>query len=94
MFIANSQQSSLGKAFEKTLNGAHPCSICHMVAKGKSAEKKSDSKSTPVNLDMLCPQRASALPRPLVPVDYALIAFSISLRNHSPPVPPPRAILS
>jgi hypothetical protein len=94
MFIANSQQVSLGKAFEKTLSGAHPCSLCHLVAKGKNAEKKSDSQSTSVKLDMLCPPRASALLRPLVPVDYALIAFSISLRNHSPPAPPPRATLS
>ena len=42
MIIDYSKRGTLCQAIAQTFDGAHPCSLCHIVNKGKSAEKKSD----------------------------------------------------
>ena len=42
MLIQNAQRAPLQTAIAQTFDGAHPCSLCHMVNKGKTSEKKSD----------------------------------------------------
>jgi len=41
MVIQYSKCARLGQAIEQTLDGAHPCSLCHVVNKGAASEKKS-----------------------------------------------------
>jgi hypothetical protein len=45
MLIEYSKRAPLCQAIAQTFDGAHPCSLCHFVNKGKSSEKKSDLQS-------------------------------------------------
>jgi hypothetical protein len=92
MLVQHSKQQSLGIAIAQTFDGSHPCSLCHFVSNGKSSEKKSDLQQIFSKIDMLCAPRAISLLRPFVRFDYSLASFSLSIRNHSPPVPPPRSL--
>jgi hypothetical protein len=94
MLVEKSKHESLGSAFSQTFDGSHPCSLCHFVSKGKSSEKKSDLQQATAKIDMLCAPRAISLPRQPVRFDYSLGDFSFRIRNHSPPVPPPRSLVS
>jgi hypothetical protein len=90
MIVDYSKNGSLCQAIAKTLDGAHPCSLCQIVNKGKTAEKKSDLQLLTQKVDMICPARATTRVQPFVGVDYATTSFSVSEIRHSPPVPPPR----
>jgi hypothetical protein len=90
MIIDYSKQGSLCRAIAITFDGAHPCSICHIVNNGKTAEKKSDLQLLTPKIDMICTKRAITLLRPFVHFEYSPSDFSFSEIGHSPPVPPPR----
>jgi len=90
MIIDYSKHASLCDAIVKTLDGAHPCSLCRIVSKGKTAEKKSDLQLLTPKIDMICTKRADTLIQPFAHVDYATTDFSVSEIGQSPPVPPPR----
>jgi hypothetical protein len=94
MLVAHSKHARLSEAIAKTFDGAHPCSICHAVSKGKSSEKKSDARLPTQKIDMICAFRATSPASPFVPFEYVTKNFSISEWGHSPPVPPPRFSLS
>ena len=94
MLIENSKRAPLCQAIAQTFDGAHPCSLCHVVNKGKSSEKKSDLQSPTPKIDMICVSRLSHLIRPFVPVEYWVRDFGPSLIGRSPPVPPPRSLRS
>jgi hypothetical protein len=91
MVIKYSQDVPLAEAVAKTFDGAHPCSLCHMVSKGKAAEKKSDVKSASPRVDLICVQRSFGLKRPFVRCPYALIDLSADEVCCPPPAPIPRA---
>jgi hypothetical protein len=91
MIVDYSKDTSLCRAIAKTLDGAHPCSLCHIVNKGKTAEKKSDLQVLTPKIDMICTKRAITLLGPSVNFDYAVSDFSLSEIGYSPPVPPPRS---
>jgi hypothetical protein len=93
MIIDYSKRGTLCQAIAQTFDGAHPCSLCHIVNKGKSAEKKSDLQLPTPKLDLICTQHAITLALPYITFDYAKSNFRISEVGHSPPVPPPRSIL-
>ena len=94
MIVDYSKNASLCHAIAKTFDGAHPCSLCHIVSKGKSAEKKSDLQLLTPKLDLICTKHAITLALPFISFDYANSNFRISEVAQSPPVPPPRSILS
>jgi len=54
MLIDYSKRAPLCRAIAQTFDGAHPCSLCHVVNKGKSSEKKSDLQSPTPKIDMIC----------------------------------------
>jgi hypothetical protein len=93
MIVDYSKNASLCHAIAKTLDGAHPCSLCQIVNKGKTAEKKSDLQVLTQKVDMICPARATTRVQQFVHFDYATISFSVSEIRHSPAVPPPRSLL-
>ena len=90
MIVDYSKRGSLCEAIARTFDGAHPCSLCHIVDKGKTTEKKSDLQLLTPRIDMICTKRAITLVRPFAYVDYTAGDFSVFQIGESPPVPPPR----
>ena len=93
MLIDFSKRAPLCRAISQTFDGAHPCSLCHVVNAGKSSEKKSDLQSQTQKIDMICASRAISLLQPFVPLEYAARDFSFEVLRRSPPAPPPRSLL-
>jgi len=94
MIIDYSKRAPLCQAITQTLDGAHPCSLCHAVNAGKNSEKKSDLQSPAPKIDMICVSPTASLVFPFVPIEYARRDFSFDKVGRSPPVPPPRLLLS
>src|SRR5580704_5170266 len=94
MLIKNSRHASFCKAITQTLDGSHPCSLCHLVTKGKASEKKSDVRSATPKLDIMCVTGMIPLVPRFVPFEHALGDCSLLQFEHSPPIPPPRSSLS
>jgi hypothetical protein len=90
MIVDYSKHASLSTALAQTFGGAHPCSLCRIVDKGKACEKKSDLQLLTPKIDMICTKGAVTLIQPFVRFNYATGDFSISEIGQSPPVPPPR----
>jgi len=93
MILDYSKDASLCHAIAKTLDGAHPCSLCHVVNRARTAEKKSDLQLFTPKVDMICTKRAIILVRPFIHFDYATSDFSFDQVGRSPPAPPPRRLL-
>jgi hypothetical protein len=91
MIIDYSKRAPLRQAITQTFDGAHPCSLCHAVNKGKNSEKKPDLQWSTPKIDMICAPSAKRISRPFVPFEYALTSYSSFEIGHSPPVPPPRS---
>jgi len=94
MMIDYSKRAPLYQAIGQTFDGAHPCSLCHAVNKGKNSEKKSDLQSPAPKIDMICGSSTPRLIRPFIPFEYMVRDFPSCKIGRSPPVPPPRPLLS
>ena len=94
MIVDYSKNASLCQAIAKTLDGTHPCSLCKIVNRGKTAEKKSDLQSPTPKIDMICVWRTASSLRPFIPFEYTVRDSCSSQIGRSPPVPPPRSLLS
>jgi len=94
MIVDYSKRASLCAAITQTFDGAHPCSLCRAVNKAKNSEKKSEIQSPARKIDMICVSRTTSLLRPFVSFKYAARDFSFDKAVRSPPVPPPRQLLS
>ena len=92
MLIEYSKRAPLCQAIVQTFDGAHPCSLCHIVATGKASEKKTEIQSPAPKIDIICITRVIQLISPVALFDYTLHDFSVSEIDHSPPVPPPRVM--
>jgi hypothetical protein len=90
MIVDYSKRGSLCEAIAQTFDGAHPCSLCHIVNKGKTTERKSDLQLLTSKVDMICTKRVIILVRPFLGFGYTTTNFSVSEIEQSPPVPPPR----
>jgi len=94
MLIEYSKRGPLCQAIAQTFDGAHPCSLCHVVNSGKNSEKKSDLQSPTRKIDMICMWRTASSLRPFSHFKYTAPDFHSSQIEQSPPVPPPRSLLS
>ena len=92
MLIDYSKRAPLCQAITQTFDGAHPCSLCHVVNVGKNSEKKSDLQSPTPKIDMICVSLTASFVRPFVSIEYAMRDFSFDEIGRSPPVPPPRLL--
>ena len=90
MIVDYSKRGSLCEAIKQTFDGAHPCSLCDIVKKGKTTEKQSDLQLLTPKIDMICTKRAATLVPPIAYVDYVTGDFAVFKIGESPPVPPPR----
>jgi len=94
MLIENSKHAPLRAAISQTFDGAHPCSLCHAVSKGKTSEKKPDLQSPAPKIDMICASLTIRLAPPFAPFEYPTSDSFSSERRPSPPVPPPRVVIN
>jgi hypothetical protein len=94
MIIDCSKRAPLRAAITQTLDGSHPCSLCHAVDSGKNSEKKSDLQSPAPKIDMIYAPRTTSLTPPFVRFAYPKVSFAFSASARSPLVPPPRLLLS
>jgi hypothetical protein len=94
MIVDYSKRAPLCQAITQTFDGSHPCSLCHAVNAGKNSEKKSDLQSSAPKIDMICVPSSGRLIRPFILFEYAVRDFCYSEIGRSPPVPPPRSLLS
>ena len=92
MLIEYSKRAPLCQAIAQTFDGAHPCSLCHIVATGKASEKKTEIQSPAPKIDIICITRVIQLISPVALFDYTLYDFPVSEIDHFPPVPPPRVM--
>jgi hypothetical protein len=89
MILQNAKQTSFCEAVKRTFDGAHPCSLCHIVNKGKTSQDKRDMKSTP-KIDIMCVVRSIRLLPRFESLQYPTISFLNFELAHSPDSPPPR----
>ena len=94
MIVEYSKQAPLRAAISQTFDGQHPCSLCHAVQKGKSAERKSDVQSQTQKMDLICATGLIALIPSVKFWDYGTYAVAGLHWGQSPAVPPPRSALS
>jgi hypothetical protein len=94
MLIDYSKRAPLCQAIAQTFDGGHPCWLCHAVNASKNSEKKSDLQSPAQKIDMICALSTGRLIRPFIPFEYTVPDFCSSQIGRSPPVPPPRRLLS
>src|SRR2546430_14620160 len=64
MIIDYSKHGSLCRAVAQTFDGAHPCSLCHIVNRGKTTENKSAGQLLTPKIDMICARGVSAVVHP------------------------------
>jgi hypothetical protein len=94
MIVDYSKNASLCHAIAKTFDGAHPCSLCRVVNKANSTEKKSDLQVLTPKIDMICVWQPASSLRPFIRFEYTTGEFCSFQIGQSPPVPPPRSLLS
>jgi hypothetical protein len=94
MIIDYSKRAPLCQAIAQTFDGAHPCSLCRVVSKAKYSEKKQDLRSPAPKMDMICAPLANRIERSFVLFEYKARDFFSFEVGRSPPVPPPRSLLS
>jgi hypothetical protein len=93
MMVHNAKHLSFCAAVGRTFDGAHPCSLCHSVNKGKASEQKRDLQSPTPKIDIIAATRAARIFPQFIPFEYVLLNCSAFERWHSPPVPPPRKVV-
>jgi hypothetical protein len=94
MMLRNVTQVSFCQAVKRTFDGAHPCSLCHIVNKGKASDQKRDAQISSAKIDLAFISRVIRLLPQRMPFQYATLEVRLSDTNHSPPSPPPRAELA
>ncbi len=85
------KDASVAEAVSKTLDGQHPCKLCHAVKKGRSEEKKRELSKSAARAEALLVERVSL---PLPGEDEFVHANSLQVldsRREAPPHGPPLA---
>jgi hypothetical protein len=94
MMVRNAKQVSFCEAVKRTFDGAHPCALCHVVNKGKASEQKREMQTSFAKIDIVCVSRTLRLLPREIPFEYLTSNGRLSETDYSPPVPPPRLVLS
>lgn len=93
MLVQYSTRSSLSEAVAKTFDGAHPCSLCLAMQKGKSSEKKSDLQPLTPKFHLFIVAVSARVHPAAASFSYPVSRALFFTRGESPPVPPPRFAL-
>ena len=92
MVVSYSQDAALKEAVAKTFDGNHPCALCKHIAKGRQAEKKSESPPAGKQFEFSYSATAFLL---MAPSDYWEMRCPEDIGPvlpRTPPVPPPRQL--
>lgn len=86
MAVRYARENTIEQAISMTLDGQHPCNLCHVIKKGREEERKQEQQQGKLpKLDFALvwetPLRAPALP-------HARVALKPSFLIEHPPVPP------
>jgi hypothetical protein len=90
MMISNATRVSFCEAVKRTFDGAHPCSLCHVVNKGKTSQQKGDVQATATKIDIVCVSRVIRLLPASEQFESASTNAWFSEIKYAPPAPPPR----
>jgi hypothetical protein len=93
MLARNLQNSSVSQAVERTFDGAHPCSLCKQISKGKQTEKKREFQPTCKKLEFSYLAHAMVFTPPAFFWETVPLNASGNSVPLPPPVPPPRPLL-
>jgi len=91
MLVDNLTTTSFSAALQRTLDGKHPCALCKAIAKGRKADKKSDTLVAFKKFEALNQAVAVLVPPPASFPPIAEQESFFAARAHAPPTPPPRA---
>lgn len=90
MTIEFSRSQPIDKAIQKTLDGQHPCNLCHFVSEGKKSERAQEIVKPATKLDLISTP-SFILPTPTEqPISLTVFSANASSRSNAPPSPPPR----
>jgi hypothetical protein len=94
------ETGSVAEGLSETLDGNHPCPLCHLVAKGKKAEDTKPEAPAPEKQDKELKLTLALTLAPehvFIQTDSSVrwVEFSVDakMRNTVPPVPPPRPVV-
>lgn len=91
MILSRTGEEGFVAAVRSTFDGHHPCTLCHVVKKGKDAQKKQDAEFAPKKFDATL---AAPAPTPLLTETARPAVFvfhdSSEQRSEPPSLPPPR----
>lgn len=93
MAINYSRQAPLRVALKETFDGKHPCSLCEVVRKGRSEDRRGPTAPRAIRIEAALPTAtgelwSGRLPcRPVFSSDQTAIS-----RFERPPLPPPRSL--
>ena len=90
MIVKYSAGTSLSAAVAKTFDGEHPCSLCRVVQKGKTSEKKQQLQPLAPKFNLFLTAKESPFPIAGTAFRYNSTGVVSLTRGESPPVPPPR----
>jgi hypothetical protein len=90
MFLHNASHTSLIAAVSKTLDGSHPCSLCHLVRHGQKSERQSELQQSTAKIDLMYSVRHFRFSPRLNLLNYPRLDVSALGLVHSAPSPPPR----
>jgi hypothetical protein len=92
MIVSYSQQDGFERAVVKTLDGKHPCNLCHFVAAGQKAEKKEAKQILLKKLDLISDTKQLELFGPEISIPVPRFSQDIDSVYYSPPTPPPNLV--
>ena len=93
MVVNYSQNGSVGEALVKTFDGKHPCALCKAIATAKKSEKKSEFPADGKKFEFSYSTTLFVFSAPTHFWMTGGFEENADLLNHSPPVPPPKALL-
>jgi hypothetical protein len=93
MVVNYSQNGGVGEALVKTFDGKHPCALCKAIASAKKSEKRSEFPVTGKKFEFSYSSTLFVFSAPTYFWISGRFEKDASQLSHSPPVPPPKALL-
>ena len=90
MIVTRARETSLIDAVKATFDGAHPCSLCEKIGKGRETEKQHDGPVLTAKIELFYEPARVVLHPPQPAVWTIAPPLAIYARTQVPALPPPR----
>ncbi|MEI6714981.1 MAG: hypothetical protein WCO60_14580 [Verrucomicrobiota bacterium] len=91
MTVEYAKTDSIPEAIAKTLDGQHPCKLCHAVKKARTDEQEQTQVKIALKSEAILPE-VITLPSPSFhSFEFPASGCSTTTRTLAPPTPPPLA---